>query len=874
MISRLLSACAHLCIRAAARLVPPLERDTFAREWEAEIHHAFHRADGALPGRLRITWRALLAFVDATALALDAMTLDTIARDLRFSLRALLKRPGFATLALLTLGLGIGANTAIFSVVDTVLLRPLPYPEPERIVALWEQDGGRDFANTPVSAQDFEAWQEEMQTLEHIAAGRPAGFALTGGGEPEQIPGIRVSADFFDVFGRSPDLGRAFTEEETIDGAHRVAVLSHALWVRRWGADPGVLGETIELDGERFEVIGVMPEGFAFPSAARIWTPLVISDQEYDDTGRHFLLAFGRMQSGTSLAQVDREIARIAERRASDLPRSNGGWTATAVSMHEQMTQNVRGMLWVLLGAVGFVLLIACGNVANLLLVRASGRQREMAVRAALGAGKGRLIRQVLTESVVLSAGGAILGLGIAWIALELMLGVGPIAVPGGGSVTIDLRVFGFAALVALGSGLLFGSVPAFSVWRSDLNRGLRAGARGAAGGPGGRMRDTLVVLEMAMALVLVTGAGLMLQSVNRMLDVDIGMDVQNVAVAGFTLPPARYPDPQERLLFYSTLLERAGQLPGVEHATLNPWLPPGGGPLLHVRIEGVHPEWTADLPLARMRAVPPGYFDAMGIPLLRGRDFSANDAVDSDLVAIVDQAFVDVHFPDEDPIGKRFRTLQDAPRTIVGVVGNVTNAGLTNDAGPTDYLPYTQAAFGFGQQLILKTSGDAEAAIPMLREVIWEADADLPLNGVGTLESRLRTSIQGPRFNAMLLGLFAALALVLAAIGIYGVMAFTVRERTRELGLRMALGATGAAVQSLVLRRAGLLVLAGVALGLLVSAGLTRMISTYLFGIQATDPRTLVGVVVLLCGVGLVASWVPAVRASRLDPQVALREE
>lgn len=868
------SRLALLLVRAAARLVPPLRRDDFVREWEAEIRHAFGRPDRSGPGRLRVTWRAALAFLDALTLALHAMTLDTLSRDLRHALRGFVRRPGFALLALVTLGLGIGANTAIFSVVDTVLLRPLPYPEPDELVALWEEDGARGGANAPVSAQDFEAWREQMETLESIAAGRSVGYALTGDGAPEQLPGISVSAAFFDVFGRAPALGRAFAEEEEVDGAHRVVVLSHGLWVRRWGADPRVVGTTIDLNGELFEVIGVMPDGFAFPSSAQLWTPLVISDQEYDDTGRHFLLVFGRANEGTSIAQVDREIERIAERRARDLPQSNGGWGATAVSMHAQMTQNMRGMLWVLLGAVGFVLLIACGNVANLLLVRASGREREMAVRAALGAGRGRLVRQVLTESVVLALGGTLLGLGIAWVAVESMVGLSPITVPGGGSVRIDLRIFGFAAAIALLSGLLFGSVPAWSVWRSDLHRGLRAGARGATGGPGGRTRSALVVAEIAMSLVLVTGAGLMLQSVTRMLDVDVGMDVGNVAVAGFTLPAARYPQPQDRLLFYQTLLERASQLAGVEHATLNPWLPPGGGPMFHVRIEGVHPEWTADLPLARMRPVPPGYFEAMGIPLLRGRGFTENDAIDSELVAVVDQAFVDTHFPGENPLGKQFRTLLDAPRTIVGVVGNVTNAGLTSDAGPTDYLPYTQAAFGFGQQLILRTTGDPEQSIPLLREVIWEADADLPLNGVGTLESRLRDSVQGPRFNAVLLGLFAVLALVLAAIGIYGVMAFSVRERTRELGLRMALGATACAVQGLVLRRAGLLVFGGVALGLAASFGLTRVISSQLFGIGATDPRTLVGVVLLLCAVGLLASWLPARRASRLDPQVALREE
>jgi len=804
----------------------------------------------------------------------DTMTFEFLFRDIRHSVRGLLRRPGFALLALLTLGLGIGANTAIFSVVNAVLIRPLPYPDPEAIVALWETDGARGWNQAPVSAEDYLAWRDQLEGVEVMAAGRPQSYSVTGGGDPEQIPGIAVGAEFFEVFRTPPAMGRGFDPSENSAGNHRVAILSHGLWERRWGSDPDVLGTTMEVGGEMYEVIGVMPEGFAFPSTAQMWTPLVISDGELADVNRHFLYVFGRLAEGRSVEAADRELKRIAELRAVDFPDSNRGWGAVVLSMHEQMTQNVRSILWVLLGAVGFVLLIACGNVANLLLVRASGRAREMSVRAALGAGKGRLVRQLLTESAVLAAAGTVVGLFFAWVGLDLLLSLSPITVPGGGEVGIDLGVLGFAAGAAALSGLLFGSVPAWSVWRSDLNRGLRDGGRGGLGTAGRRTRATLVMAEMAMALVLVTGAGLMLQSVTRLLDQDVGMNVENVVTAGFNLPQSRYPSPDERRIFYETLMERAERIPGVTGVALTPWLPPGGGPLYHVRIEGVHEAWTADLPLARMRTVTPGFFQMMEIPLLQGRTFTPQDDANADLVAIVDQAFVDTHFPGEDPIGRQFRTLQDVPRTIVGVVGNVANAGLANQSGPTDYLPHDQMGMGFGQTLVVKTSTPPEDNIAAVREAIWELDGNLPLTGVGTLASRLDQSVASQRFNATLLTLFAALALILAGVGIYGVMAYTVREQTRELGLRMALGASRGAVQTLVLKRAMLLVAGGVGAGLLASFGLTRVISGFLFGVSATDPLTITSVVVLLAAVGVVASWIPAHRASRLDPQVALRQD
>ncbi len=802
------------------------------------------------------------------------MSFDSLLSDLRFAIRALLRRPAFAALALLTLGLGIGANTAIFSVVRAVILKPLPYENPDQLVILWEEDPNREFAQTPASAQDFFAWRDGLESVDGVIGGRQLQYAVTGSGQPEHIPAFQVSAEFFDVFGVAPILGRGFDASETQPGENHKVVLSHGLWTTRWGQDRGVIGQTVDMEGTPHEIIGVMPAGFAFPTMAQMWTPLVIPDAWIEDVNRHFLTVLARVSDGRTVDDVDREIARIADLRSTDFPESNEGWRANARPLHDQMTQGVRGMLWLLFGAVGFVLLIACVNVANLLLVRASGRTQELSVRAALGAGKGRIVRQLLTESVVLSVGGTLIGVLGAWLAIRLLLGLSPIVVPAGGEVQIDLAVLGFAVFTAFGAALLFGAFPAVSVWRSDLNSGLRSGTRGGAGGAGGALRSFLVVTETALAMILVTGAGLMLQTVGRLMDVETGMDVENVVTAGFSLPSARYPEAQDRILFYERLVDRARQMPGVEAAVLNPWLPPGGGPMFHVRIEGVHDAWTADLPLARSRTVSDGYFEALGIPLLQGRPIEAGDRADSELVAVVDQAFVDVHFPGEDPLGKQIRTLEDVPRTIVGVVGNVMNAGIAQDAGPTTYLPYGQAAYGFGQRLILKTAGDPESFIPALREVIWEMDGDLALNGVETLESRLSDSVSVQRFNAVLLASFAGLALLLAAIGIYGVMSFTVRERTRELGVRMALGASGRLVQMMVLRRAAGLVVTGVVVGVVASLGLSQVISSFLFGVEPTDPRTLIGVVGMLCGVGLLASWVPAFRASRLQPQVALRDD
>ena len=868
---------ARAVVRLASLVAPSGWRDDLLQEWEAELVERFrpeppHRPP-TLMGRLGLLYRSLLSLIDAASLRIRELTLDSILQDLRFALRSLVRRPAFTVLILATIGLGIGANTAIFTVVNSVLLQPLPYPEPSELVMIWEQDRVRGWERVPASAEDFLVWQAESATMEAISGGVPSSFSLTGEGSPERVPGFRVAAGFFDVFGVSPALGVPFGASANVAEQDRKVVLSDGLWNRRFGGDPTIIGRTVQIEGAPYEVVAVMPPGFQFPSTAQMWTPLVFSEAQLQDRNWHFLLTVGRLAPGVSIDEGRAELRTVAARLAQEFPESNADFGLEVLPLHLEMTNSVRDMLWVLLGAVGFVLLIACANVANLLLVRASGRAGELSVRAALGAGRARLIRQVLTESVLLSGLGALLGLGVAGLALDAMLAIAPLTVPGGGEVGIDGWVLGATAAGALITGLLFGLAPALSVWRTDLQSTLREG-RDQTGGAGRRMRSVLVVAEIALALVLVTGAGLMVQSVRSMLDVDVGVDTSNALVAQFSLPSAEYGQPEEQILFYDQLLERAAALPGVEDAALSTLVPPAGGGQYHVRLEGVHDEWTMDLPVARARAVSTNYLESMGIPLLRGRGLLETDHGDAPLVVVVDQAFVDQHFPDQDPLGRQIRTLLDTPREIVGVVGNVTNSGLQNAAGPTVYFPYRQHAFGNSQTLVLRTASDPLGFTPALQETIWALDPDLPLQGVETLEDRLSNSVAQPRFNSLLLSIFGGLAAVLAGIGIYGVMAYSVSQRTSELGLRMALGASNHEVSRLVMKKAVVLTGAGVLLGLLASLGLTRVIESFLFGVEATDPLTFAMVAAGLCVVAVLASLAPAVRASRLDPISALREE
>ncbi len=873
----LLERLARLVVRLASAIAPHGARRDFTMEWEAELAEGFRpdpprRPPGAA-GRLLLLYRSVLSLIDAALMRTRELTLDSLLKDLHFAVRSLARRPAFTLLTLATIGLGIGANTAIFTVVNSVLLQPLPYPEPDELVMVWEQDRVRGWERVPGSAEDFLVWRDESASLEAVAGGAGASFSLTGDAAPERVTGFRVSGDFFDVFGVAPLLGVPFGNESTVEGQDRKVVLSHGLWTRRFGEDPSIVGRSIDVDGAPAEVVAIMPRGFQFPSAAQMWMPLVFSEAQLQDRNWHFILTVARLAPDASIGTAQAEMETIAGRLAQEFPESNADFGITVQPLHTEMTTQVRDMLLVLLGAVGFVLLIACANVANLLLVRASGRARELSVRTALGAGRARIVRQLLTESLLLAGGGGVLGLGVATLGLDGLLALSPITRPGGGEIAIDGWVLAATALGALATGLIFGLAPVAAVWKTDVQTALKEG-RGQTGGAGRRLRSGLVVAEIALALVLVTGAGLMVQSVRRMLDVDVGMETENALVAQLALPPAAYPAPEEQILFWDRLLDEAHAIPGVEDAALATLLPPASGGQYHVRVEGVHEAWTMDLPVARARAVSTNYFEAMGIPLLRGRGFTPDDDGETSMVIVVDEAFVDQHFPGEDPIGRRIRTLLDEPREIVGVVGNVANSGLQNQAGPTTYFPYAQHPFGGGQTVVLRTASDPTAFVPALQEAVWGLDPDLPLVGVQTLEERLADSVQQSRFNSLLLSLFGALAAALAGIGIYGVVAYTVSERTSELGLRMALGASGSDVRGLVLKTAVGLTVGGVILGLGASLALTRVIESFLFGVEATDPLTLVAVSVGLCLVAIVASLVPAVRASRLDPLLALREE
>ena len=803
--------------------------------------------------------------------------METLWQDLRYGVRMLARSPGFTTVAVLTLALGIGANTAIFSVVNAILLRPLPYKDPQRLVMVSKENPRRGVYRNHVSPPDFADWREQQEVFVDLAAFYQESFHLTGTREPERVLGCRASAGLFPLLGVEPVLGRSFAAEEDQPGRERVVLLSHSLWQRRFGADLDVVGERLTLDGEAHLVVGVMPRGFDFPGDAEFWKPLALTPEQLDDRerGAHYLLVVARLRPGANLEQAQTEMDIIAARINE---RTRAGWGAEVAALHEVTVGGVRPALVLLLAAAGLVLLIACANVANLLLARASQRQKEFAIRAALGAGRRRLVGQLLTEGLLMGALGGLLGLLLAQWGVDMLLTLIPSSLPRAAEIGVDAWTLSFALILALLSSLFFGLAPALRASRSDLQESLREGRQSGVSGPSSRVRRGLVVTEVALAVLLLVGAGLVLNSFVRLLYVDAGFNARNLLTLRMALTNARYPEPKARVVFYQQVLELVRSLPGVRSAGLISDVPVTGGlgywnNAFHIAGKPIPP--PQDRTYAYLRWISPDYFRTMGIPLLRGRGLRETDREGSRRVVLINEAMARRFFPSEDPLGQPlviyWRSRE--PWEIVGIVGDVRQTTLELEAAAQMFVPYFQSPQSYAT-LVVRTAGESMGLLPSVKGVVGAVDSDLPVYRVRTMEQVLAASLSGRRFSMLLLGLFAVLALALSLVGIYGVTAYLVGQRTHEIGVRMALGAQPGNVLRLVLTQGMRPVFVGLAVGLAVAFGLTQFLRSFLFGVGATDPVTFAGVALLLAAAALLACYVPARRATRVDPMVALRYE
>ena len=818
--------------------------------------------------------------------------------DFRFALRQLRKSPGFTLTTVLTLALGIGATTAIFSLVNTVLLRPLAFPEPDRLMWAAEQvqtsDGTENTlraAGAPLSYPDFFDWRSQNHSFSAMASYRDNEFTLTGTGDPRHLTGQIVAADFFRVLGVNPALGRSFGPDDEKPGVH-VVMLSHELWQSTFGSATDIVGRAITLDDKSYTVVGVMPKGFQYPiqnPAPALWSSL--ADDAYDPNpngeamttqrGAHMVDVVARLKPGVSVTQAQAELAVIARNLATQFPDSNKRFTgAVVVPELEHLVGDTRPALRVLFAAVGFVLLISCVNVAGLLLARASRRRPEMAIRASLGATRFEIIRQVLTESVLLALCGGALGVVLSVVLLRSILRFVPSNLPRLDQVSVDGNVLAFAVVISVLTGLLFGVLPAWRMSRLDPALALREGTRNATSGRGQhRLQDSLVIAETALGLVLLIGAGLLIHSFIRVLQVDPGFDPRNLLTASMSLSDARY-TPQQQVLFYDQLLPKLAALPGVQ-AVAGGWSLPltPNGMVIAFEIEG-RPLARGDRPSAAVSVATPGFFATLRLPILRGRDFTAQDNASANPVVAINQSFAQKYFAGEDPIGKRMQIgLSDGVvkskvmREIVAVVGDMKSRRLTRDAKPEYYLPFAQAAVT-SPSLVIRSAGDPLGLIGPMRATVAELDKTVALYEVKTMDDLVSESAAQPRFQALLMSCFAALALLLSAVGLYAVLSYMVAQRALEIGLRMAVGAQRTDVLRMVLRRGLLLAAAGLAVGIFASLLLTRFVAGMLYGVHAFDPFTFVGVSAVLLLVSLIASSVPAYRAALMDPMQTLREQ
>ncbi len=809
--------------------------------------------------------------------------METVLKDLRYGARMLAKSPGFTLVAVIALGLGIGANTAIFSVVNAVLLRPLPYKDADKLVVVWEKSPKND--QNVVNPANFMDWREQNNVFTEMAAIVDQNAVMVGDGEPEEIPSQFATTNLVSGLGVDSLLGRTFTPDDGKPDQPRVVVLSYGLWQRRFGGDPKIIGRKLNIGRAEATVVGVMPAGFKWhikkgsitAKTAELWAPWVITNEMRTRLGR-FMTVAARIKPEVTFDQAKAEMNAIGARLEEQYNDFNANWGINVVLLRTQFTGEIRPALLVLLGAVGFVLLIACANVANLLLARAAARHKEMAVRAAIGAGRWRIVRQLLTESLLLAAMGGAAGLLLALWGTDVLVSLSPKELADLQQVRISVPVLGFTLAVSMLTGIIFGMVPAFEATRFNLQESLKEGSQNIGGGTRSqRLRGVFVIVEIALALVLLVGAGLLVRSFWRLQSVDPGFNAKNLLTMRVSLPNRKYDSDRKRIDFFRQAVEGIRALPGVEAAGATNFLPfagPHAGTL--VEIEG-RPKLPPGQGLETGSCVTDlNYFTAMQLPLKRGRLFSEREATEMRHVVVINEAFARKNLPGEDPLGKRvtiYMKDDNVPSEIIGIVGDNKHMGLDQEAEPMAYWPHAELGYSF-MTLVIRTLGDAPGIASAARQVIQTIDSEQPIADVRTMESLLADSVARARFSTWLLTVFGVVALILAAVGIYGVMSYAVTQRTHEIGIRMALGAQSRDVLALVVRKGLILTVFGVGIGLAAAFALTRIMESLLYGISATDPATFAAISMLLAAFALLACMLPARRASKVDPVIALRYE
>jgi putative ABC transport system permease protein len=857
----------------------------FQEEYGTELAQVF--ADSAQDLYYQNGWRGLMTLWSETATDLPGTAIgehfSICLQDLRYGLRMLLKNLSFSATAIFLLALGIGATTTIFSIVNTVLLRPLPYEQPEQLVVIQDIDRSSGGRLAPVAAANFLDWRTQNQVFSQMALLDSWPLNYVDAGNPERLRGASVSPNLMALLGIKPILGRTFLPDEEKPGREMVVVLSYDLWQRRFAGKANVIGRVVRLDGKQYTVIGVMPEQFDFPgqlrASAELWIPMAVNEELRQARGNHTNIAIARLKPGVSMPQAQMQMTTIAARLAKQYPDVDAAFDKVIItSLHEVLVGNIRQALFVLLAAVSCLLLIACANVANLLLVRASIRQREIALRSALGASRSRLVRQLLTESLLLSTIGGLLGLLLSEGSIQLLKWVGPSSLPRLQEVNLDLPVMGFALGLSILTGVLFGLAPALQVSQGDLNKNLKEGGRSSTGGANRlQLRSLLVIAEVALALLLLTSAGLLARSFLVLQGVDPGFNPQGLVTTKISLAEINYPKPQQQIAFFQNTLDRLRALPGVKAASVVAAMPlSGSNIMLGFTIQEHPPLKPEEQPGSGFNPISFDYFQTMGIPLIRGRQFSTFDREGSPKVVVISALMAKRFFPGEDPIGKHLVIDYDTKNNVhevIGIVGDVHHMSL-DAAGRSDiYAPFQQVTYSF-MSLVVRSDGNVNSLAPLIRREVLAIDSSQATGKIVFVEQLVADNVAQPRFQMFLISLFAGLALILAAVGIYGVMAYSVTQRTNELGIRLALGAQPKDVLKMILSQGMLLVSVGIALGLLLSLATGRLLASFLFGISATDAPTFIGVSLILALAALLACYLPAQKATRVNPIIALRQE